>query len=205
MSELLRPNWRLRGLAACAGAAAVVMGLAGCGGSGSNPIDNPPQLENPAVTGGQKLSFAYFQKCIDPIFLAQLQITNNGVVSTNTCAGSGCHDTVTGTGGAFRVVQGAQPVDLADPASTPDVIRASDMYKNFYSAQGATVFGVPAQSRLFQKPLLLDILHGGGLVFPNEQDITARRIAYWISQPAPQGQDEFTFPPADPSGTCTPP
>ena len=79
------------------------------------------------------------------------------------------------------------------------------MYKNFYSAQGATVFGVPAQSRLFQKPLLLNILHGGGLVFANEQDINARRIAYWISQPAPQGQDEFTFTPADPSGTCTPP
>ena len=32
----------------------------------------------------------------------------------------------------------AQAVDLADPANTPDAIRATDMYKNFYSAQGAT-------------------------------------------------------------------
>jgi hypothetical protein len=206
MSDLLRPRWRLRrGLAACAGAMGVAWGMAGCGGGSSNPFDNPSQIQNPAIQGGQKLSFGYFQKCIDPIFLAQLQINNNGVVSTNTCAGSGCHDTVTGTGGSFRVVPGAQPVDLTNPANTPDVVRQTDMYKNFYSAQGATVFGAPAQSRLFQKPLLLNILHGGGLVFPNDQDINARRIAYWISQPAPQGQDEFSFTPADPSGTCTPP
>src|SRR2546423_7363758 len=125
MSHLLRARWRLRSLGALAGAIA----LAGCGGGGSNPLDNPPLVANPGITGGQKLSFAYFQRCINPIFLAQLQINNNGVVSTNTCAGSGCHDTVTGTGGAFRVVPGAQPVDVTDPANTPDVIRASDTYK----------------------------------------------------------------------------
>jgi hypothetical protein len=181
--------------------------LAGCGGS-SNPLGNPPVVENPEASAGhQHLAFAYFQKCINPIFIAQLQI--QGTASTNTCAGAGCHDTVTGTGGAFRVVPAAQPVDVSDPANTPDVIRASDIYKNFYSAQGEVVLGNTGQSRLFAKPLLLNVLHGGGLIFPSESDPNAKLIKYWISHPAPLGQDEFStatytmFTPADPkTGTC---
>src|SRR5438132_1580663 len=83
------------------------LALASCGGS-SNPIDNPTTVVNyPGTLTGQKLSFAYFQKCINPIFLAQLQIQLNGTTSTNTCAGSGCHASDTGTGGAFRVVPAA--------------------------------------------------------------------------------------------------
>ena len=59
-------------------------------------------MSNPQIDrAASNLAFAYFQKCINPIFLAQLQITQNGVTSTNTCAGAGCHDTATGTGGAF--------------------------------------------------------------------------------------------------------
>jgi hypothetical protein len=183
--------------------------LASCGGSASNPLDNPSAIENPTVTSGQRLSFAYFQKCINPIFIAQLPVQISGSTATNTCAGSGCHDTVTGTGGAFRVVPGAQPLDVLDPAVTPDVIRQSDMYKNFYSAQGEVVLGSTTQSRLLAKPLLLNVLHGGGLVFPSQDDPNAKLIKYWISHPAPQGQDEFStatygmFTPADPNtGTC---
>ena len=187
----------------------VALALASCGGSGSNPLGNPPLVSNPAGASGQRLAFAYFQKCINPILIAQLPITVNGVTSTNTCAGSGCHDNATGTGGAFRVVPSAQPLDLADPANTPDVIRASDMYKNFYSAQGEVVLGSTTQSRLLAKPLLLNVLHGGGLIFANDQDANVKLIQYWISHPAPQGQDEFSaatysmFTPADPAtGTC---
>jgi hypothetical protein len=183
--------------------------LASCGGSSSNPLDNPNAIENPPVTSGQRLSFAYFQKCINPIFIAQLPVQISGSTTTNTCAGSGCHDTVTGTGGAFRVVPAAQPLDVLDPAVTPDVIRQSDMYKNFYSAQGEVVLGSTTQSRLLAKPLLLNVLHGGGLVFPSQDDPNAKLIKYWISHPAPQGQDEFStatygmFTPADPNtGTC---
>ena len=117
----------------------LALGLAACGGGGTNPIGNPPEVSNPVGVAGQKLSFAYFQKCINPIFLAQLQINIGGTVSTNTCAGSGCHDNTTGTGGALRVVANAQPLDVTDPANTPDTIRATDMYKNFYSAQGSVV------------------------------------------------------------------
>jgi hypothetical protein len=182
--------------------------LAGCGGSDSNPFDIPPQVSNPAQSAGQKLSFAYFQRCIYPILQAQLQININGAVSINSCAASGCHDNANGTGGALRVFP-ANVVDLADPANTAEAIRASDMYKNFYSAQGETVIGSPAASRLLNKPLVRGVLHGGGLIFASEQDPNAKRISYWIGRPAPQGQDEFSsagngmFTPPDPmTGSC---
>ena len=197
-----------RGVAASAAVAALAV-LASCGGSSSNPFDNPAAVSNTTVASGQRLSFAYFQRCVNPVFVAQLTIQQGGTTSTNTCAGSGCHASATGTGGAFRVVPGAQPLDVTDPANTPDVIRASDMYKNFYSAQGEVVLGSTTQSRLLAKPLLLNVLHGGGLIFASVDDPNAKLIRYWISHPAPLGQDEFStasysmFTPADPqAGTC---
>lgn len=187
---------------------ALVAALGGCGG-GSNPLGNPESIENPPGTGGQKLSFAYFQRCVYPIFLAELPIHQGNVSSINTCAGSGCHDNTNGTGGSFRVVQNAATIDITDPANTPDVIRATDMYKNYYSAQGAVVLGSPAQSRLLTKPLVQGVLHGGGIVFETPDDPNAKVIAFWISRPVPAGHDEFSpsannlFTPADPNtGTC---
>ena len=181
--------------------------LAGCGGG--NPFDNAPDIANPPGTSGRKLSFVYFQRCINPIFLAQLRINQNGQISTNTCAGAGCHDDTSGTGGAFRVVPGAQAVDLANPAHTPDVIRTTDMYKNFYSAQGEVVLSAPAESRLLTKPMVKGVLHGGGLIFENDQDPNVKLIRYWIDHPVAQGHDEFSaassamFTPPDPvAGAC---
>jgi hypothetical protein len=181
--------------------------LAACGGS-SNPLGNPPVVSNPQSTqGNQHLSFAYFQKCINPIFLTQLQ--SQGSATTNTCAGGGCHDTVTGTGGAFRLVAAAAALDVSDPANTPDVIRAADIYRNFYSAQGMVVVGDTSESRLVVKPLVQSVFHGGGQVFASESDPNIKLIKYWITHPAPLGQDEFStatytmFTPADPkTGTC---
>lgn len=177
----------------------VALALAGCGGS--NPLDNPPTVSNPPSTSGQKLSFAYFQRCIDPIF--------NTVLGNNTCASSGCHDNRDGTGGALRIVPNAPTIDVQNSANTPDVIRATDMYRNFYSAQGMTLLNSPPDSRLLTKPLVRGVLHGGGQIFSNDQDPNVRLILYWISNPAPQGQDEFSaatynmFTPADPNaGTC---
>jgi hypothetical protein len=195
------------GAARLAALAAALL-LSGCGGDGS-ALDNPPLVSNPSGNSGQKLSFAYFQRCINPIFLAALTINQNGTLSTNTCAGSGCHASATGAGGAFRVVPTAQAIDLNDAANTADVIRASDMYKNFYSAQGMVLLGSTTQSRLLTKPLLLNVLHGGGLIFSGDLDPNVRLMQYWITHPAPQGQDEFStatyamFTPADPAtGTC---
>lgn len=190
-------------------AAVALLALAACGG-GSNPLGNPPDVSNPPSDGGRKLSFAYFQRCIFPVFLAELPINQNGQISTNTCAGGGCHDDRTGTGGALRIIRAAEPLDVTDAANTPEVIRESDMYKNFYSAQGVTLPGEPLQSRLLAKPLLLNMLHGGGLVFENLQDPNAKLIQYWIDHPVPRGQDEFStatlgmyFTPPNPNtGTC---
>jgi hypothetical protein len=200
----LRRRQRWRGVAALCGGLVV----AGCGGGGSNPLGNPPLVANPASVGGQKLSFAYFQRCINPIFTAPLPI--NGGTSTVTCAGSGCHDDKNGTGGAFRVVPGATMVDVTNAANTPDVIKTLDIYKNFYSAQAMVVFGSPAQSRLLLKPRVQGVLHGGGLVFENAQDPKIKLIEFWITHPVPQGQDEFSsavytslFTPPDPiNGAC---
>jgi len=190
-------------------AAAAVLGLASCGG-GDNPLDNPTSLSNPPLTGNQRLAFAYFQRCVFPVFLAQLPIRfPNGTTSINTCAASGCHDNTNGTGGAFRVIGNAQTIDLTNPANTADIIRASDMYKNFYSAQGEVVFGSPLTSRILAKPMVNGVLHGGGLIFDSAQDANARVLQFWINNPAPTGADEFSsatfgmFSPADPNtGTC---
>ena len=179
----------------------VAASLTACGGGGSNPFDNPNSVNNATITGGQNLAFAYFQKCIQPILISQ------------TCSASGCHDNVNGTGGALRLFPGAAPIDLSNPANTPATIRSSDMYKNFYSAQGSTIIGSAAQSKLLNKPLVQGVLHGGGVIFQNLQNPNVALLQYWINRPAPQSADEFSsttysmftpaFDPASPaSSTC---
>jgi hypothetical protein len=194
-----------------AAACATLLALASCGGGdGSNPLDNPATVANPAGTvNGQKLSFAYFQRCVMPILRAQLPININGAMSINSCAAAGCHDNVSGTGGALRLVAGAADVNLSLASNTPDVIRTTEMYRNFYSSQGETLIGAPLSSRLLNKPLVRTVLHGGGLVFASDADANARIIRYWITRPMPAGQDEFSaaaanlFTPADVNtGTC---
>ncbi|MBL8330419.1 MAG: hypothetical protein JNJ71_16400 [Rubrivivax sp.] len=182
--------------------------LVACGG-GSNPFDNPPAVDNPVIQGGRKLSFAYYQRCVHPVLLMQLPVVQNGVRSLNTCAAAGCHDDVSGTGGALRVRPQAAAVNLADTTLTPEAIRGTEMYRNFYSAQGESIPGQPLSSRLLLKPLLQNMLHGGGLIFENLDDPQLKRIAYWINRPMPAGQDEFSaaaasmFTPADiHTGVC---
>jgi predicted small lipoprotein YifL len=191
-------------LTALAQAAALMATLAGCGGGGS--LDNPPNVANPLGSGGQKLSFLYFQRCVNPVLNTPLPIRINGNTTTNTCAGAGCHDNISGTGGALRLL-GRAPV--VDATAAVDAVRASDMYKNYYSSLGESVVGNPEQSRLLNKPLVRNTLHGGGLVFETADDPPARLIRYWISRPMPAGQDEFSsaantmFTPADPAtGAC---
>ncbi len=73
--------------------------LAGCGGGGSdNPLGNPATVENPGGSGGRKLSFEYYQRCINPLLLATI-VSKGG---SSTCASGGCHSDATGTGGALR-------------------------------------------------------------------------------------------------------
>jgi predicted small lipoprotein YifL len=185
-------------------ALAAAAGLAACGGG---TLDNPPDVQNPPPQStGQKLSFAYFQRCVYPVLNAPLRVVINGVASINTCASGGCHDNATGTGGALRLTAGAS---LQNLAQTPDAIRATEMYRNFYSSMGETVIGAPDSSRLINKPLVRNVLHGGGLIFENPDTPEAKLLRYWVSRPMPQGQDEFSaaaaalFTPADPAtGVC---
>lgn len=183
-------------------ASLLTLALPGCGGGGA--LDNAPSLENPAGVNGQKLSFAYFQRCVNPLLNTALAVGSSG--TTNTCSAGGCHDNTSGTGGALRLLGNASAVDLAAAA---DAVRASDIYKNYYSSLGETVVGAPDQSRLLNKPLVRGVLHGGGLIFASPDEAAARTIRYWINRPMPQGQDEFSaaaatmFTPADPAtGAC---
>jgi hypothetical protein len=209
--RLRSPRHALHALIAAAIAGA---GLAACGGSGNgDPLTNPPLVGNsPAATGQSSLSYAYFQRCVNPVFLEPLPITLNGVATTNSCSNAGCHANATGSGGAFRIIAAATPLVVANPAlgvsgSTPEVIQASDMYKNFISAQGEVVIDTPAQSLIVEKPLLLNVQHGGGRVFASEQDPHVKLFEYWISHPTPAGTGEFDtssysqyFVDADPNG-----
>jgi hypothetical protein len=151
--------------------------LASCGGS----LNNPPGVVNSTTTGNRSLAFAYFQRCINPIFFT--------AAGNNTCAASGCHDNVNGTGGALRVFSSAQVIDVL--ANAPDAIRQTDMYKNFVSASSVVIVGSPGESRLINKPLVRGILHGGGQIFASDQDPAIKRMEYWITHPAQQG-DEFS-------------
>jgi hypothetical protein len=178
--------------------------LAGCGGGGA--LDNPPDIANPQGALGQKLSYVYFQRCVNPVLNAQLRVVINGVATINTCASGGCHDNGTGTGGALRLF-GSAPA--ADPSLGAATVRASDMYKNYYSSLGETVVGSPDQSRIMNKPLVRGVLHGGGLIFDSVDTPEAKRFRYWISRPMPLGQDEFSpaansmFANSDPvNGVC---
>jgi hypothetical protein len=180
--------------------------LSSCGGGSA--LDNAATLNNPGRTGSQKLSFAYFQRCVNPVLITPLPIPgapppNTG---TSTCAAGGCHDNITGTGGALRLVGGAVNVNLTD---TPDSIRNSDMYKNYYSSLGSSVVGAPELSAMLNKPLVRGVSHGGGVVFGSADDLAARALRYWINRPVPEGQDEFSssansmFTPADAvTGRC---
>ena len=178
--------------------------LTACGGGG--PLGTSDTIANPAGATGQKLSYAYFQKCVNPVLSKPVTAVVNGVPTTNTCAAGGCHDTTTGTGGALRLVGSAPAVDIA---LGPAAVRASDMYKNYYSSLGETVVGSSDQSRLLNKPLVRSVLHGGGVVLATPDDAAAKTLKYWINRPMPQGQDEFSsaantmFNPPDPAtGAC---
>jgi predicted small lipoprotein YifL len=171
--------------------AAATLLLASCGGGG--PFGNPPKVDNaPPDTVGGQLSFIYYQQCIEPILQAQLDVNIGGVISRNSCAGSGCHDDVAGTGGALRIVANAATVPLDGVADDPDQVRSTAIYRNFYSAQGETIAGNPGGSRLVNKPLVRNVLHGGGLIFTSVDDSNVKRISYWINNPGLAGQDEFS-------------
>jgi predicted small lipoprotein YifL len=178
--------------------------LAGCGGGGA--VDNPPQVTNSAVAGSQTLCFEYYQRCVNPRLVSP--ITPMGATSSVTCAATGCHDNIHGTGGALRLIPGANtPLDMA--TTTPAAARASDMYLNYLSSQGEVLFTDPLQSRLLTKPQVQGVLHGGGQIFTNSQDPVLKIFAYWIQNPAQLGEDEFgascrnLFTPPDPvNGQC---
>ncbi len=181
------------------GLAAVL--VVACGGGGhtdnSNPADNPADILNPNQQGlGRRLSFAYYQRCVHPILLAQLRTpspTATGQSTTSSCASAGCHADATGTGGALRLDANAASLNLSLGAVDAAAARSSSMWRNFQSAQGVTTLGNPSTSRLLNKPLLNGTLHGGGrILVPGTHAYEMRIISNWIRNPMPEGEDEFS-------------
>ena len=73
---------------ASAAAAAVALTMAACGGG--NPLGNPPDVANPPGSSGQSLSFVYFQRCINPVLIAQMSLPGGGSsVSRQACSSAG--------------------------------------------------------------------------------------------------------------------
>lgn len=195
----------LRQLPRLLAAALVGMAVSACGGG--DPLANPASVTNSTVNGGQVLSFDYFQRCVFPVVTSVQSVTLNGVTVNNTCSSAGCHDSTTGRGGAFRILPGATVSDLTQSANSPPAVRGTDMYRNFVSAQAETIVGVDLQSLLVNKPLLRNVLHGGGLIFADTTAPGIQRLIYWIDHPMPAGQDEFGTASAalfDASGGCLP-
>ncbi len=199
-------RFRMR-FAAVATLLGVALFLSGCGG-GNGVLDNNATINNPPLNGGQYLSFAYFQRCVNPVLNARINNPNStpGTTTTSTCSSGGCHDNVTGAGGALRLVGAAPVVSLAQSA---DALRNSEIYKSYFSSLGLSRLGSADRSAMLNKPLVRGVLHGGGVIFANANEPGAKTIAYWINRPMPPGQDEFSnaansmFTPPDPStGAC---
>jgi hypothetical protein len=191
---LLRPARRLP----LAVASATAFAVAACGGG--NALDNSPDVVNTPGGGSQSLSFVYFQECVNPVLVAQLALPAGG---TGSCAASGCHDNANGTGGAFRMQGSAAPVDVASVGE--DAARLTEMYRNFFSAQGSSVVGAPTTSKMLSKPLVQGVLHGGGQIFADANSPEARLLAYWISRPLPNefnAADSMFTPTGSDTRTC---
>ena len=82
-----------RPLAAASAAFFLTWVLVGCGGGGA--LDNPPNVSNPPGTSGQKLSFLYFQRCVNPVLNTPLPIRINGNTTTNTAFDNAFNDNST--------------------------------------------------------------------------------------------------------------
>jgi hypothetical protein len=182
--------------------AAAALLLASCGGS--SPLDNPPDVNNGGSggTNGNRLSFSYFQKCVNPIVTTAVDPNKN-------CANAGCHGP-NGAGAAYRALIAAADVPLPVGAGQAETVRQTeDMYKNFRSAAGQATLTNVALSSLLTKPLNT-VIHRGGQIFPNASVTEAQIIRFWISNPVPATDDEFSasidhilFSNGDPvTGTC---
>ena len=89
--------------------------------------------------------------------------------------------------------------ELIATEADKDALRTTGMYRNYYSARAAAVVGSVSQSNLLNKPRVLGVLHGGGLIFLDGTDPNLKLMEYWITHPMPKSGDEFS----DSSGMFT--
>ena len=90
----------------------------------------------PVAASGSTLCVADYEACVNPVFDAVL----TGKTGQTTCAGSGCHNVNSGSGGAFKVFPNAEP-------------GSTEMLANFFAAKGFANLDEPANSKLILEPL----------------------------------------------------
>ncbi len=133
--------------------------LTGCDDSVSN---------EPVAASGSTLCVADYEACVNPVFDAIVL----GETGQTTCAGSGCHDVNSGSGGAFKVFPGAEP-------------GSTEMLANFFAAKGFANLDNPDNSKLLLEPLQGESsvagTHTGGDIFPDTADACYQTIVQWIS------------------------
>ena len=184
MTATQRTRGPLRG--ACTVAAAVAVGARIVRRRHDNPLDNPPTVSNPtAHRQTSSCPSPTSRSCINPIFLAQLPI-HSATARLDQHLRRRRVATTTPTAPAARFVScpTRSRSTSPNPANTPDVIRASDMYKNFYSAQGDGGDRLAdAEPRCSPSRWCNGVLHGGGLVFETAQRSRTRKLIAVLDQP----------------------
>ena len=183
--------------------------LGACGG-GIEPASATPRGREPAATpGSQQLSFAYFQKCVYPIFLAQLQIQGQreldqhlrrlGLPRQRHRHRRRLSLDRQRAAARPRPTRPTRPTSSARATCTRTSTRRRARWCSARRRRAACSPSrwcstcCTAAAGLRQRP----------------SDPNAKLITYWITHPVPLGQDEFSsaansmFTPADPNtGTC---
>ena len=152
-------------------AAAVAVSGCRCGG-GSNPLDNPADVAEPARTRRAR-------SCRSPTsrsastrssWRSCRSTCNGAIVDQHLRRRRAATTTPTAPAALCASWQRRRPIDLTDPANTPDVDpRQRHVQELLLGAGLEVVIGSPTQSRLLAKPMLLNVLHGGGLVFADRR------------------------------------
>jgi hypothetical protein len=143
-------------------------------------------VANPPGASGQKLSFLYFQRCVNPVLNTPLPVRIGGNTTTNTCAAGGCHDNVSGTGGALRLLGSAAPVDAS---ALPDArARQRHVQELLLIARGKRGRQSRPEPPAEQAAGAQHTARGRPGLRDGGRPIAAQLIRYWINHPMPAGR-----------------
>lgn len=156
--------------------------------AGCNEVNVEP------AANAQQLCQEYYEACINPLLTQPRTLISRDV--SVTCSSAGCHDSVSGSGGAFKI-------DGSALAGT------DAMTTNYRAAHGFINISDPVNSKLLLEPLAgsdaISGTHGGGDIFADPNDSAYQEIYYWITHPRTiptESCPQLDHYPNDPSRRC---